>query len=215
MSLGRAALDDSNGYLYDGCSVDPRVVIVSSGSFGNGFFVAPWRDIVVTAYHVVEGSSKVRVEAESSDPAHETMWFAGTVLAWDELRDLAVIRLVGSVSGLTLDLTVERPAAPLDAVLQGYQNYAAWSAKPRMWTPWQPVLSTPVGDWLHYGTADSGGTRHGSPGVNGFSGSAVLCPDSNTVVGVHHGARGIETNRAACIDRDIVDALRNKAYEID
>lgn len=205
---------DQRSHRYNGLEIDPRVVVVADGSFGNGFFVDEWRDTVVTAWHVVQGSKRVKIEAQSSDGARSTVWFHACAVAWDGSRDLAVIRLPGSVRGFTTRLQTRVPRTAVQAVLQGYESYAAWRAAPRRWHRWQAVTAAPSGDWLVYGETNANGERQLSPGVHGFSGGAVIEPDSGEVIGVHHGAIANESNRASMFSLDLIDQLRTKAYEI-
>lgn len=205
---------DQRDHRYNGLNIDPRVVVVADGAFGNGFFVDKWRDTVVTAWHVVEGSPKVKIEAQSSDGARSTVWFHACAVAWDRERDLAVIRLPGSVCGFTTPLQTKVPSTAVEAVLQGYESYAAWRAAPRRWHRWQAVTAAPSGDWLVYGDTDARGEPQLSPGLHGYSGGAVIEPNSGEVIGVHHGAIANESNRASMFNLDLIDQLRTKAYEV-
>ncbi|PRQ04214.1 hypothetical protein ENSA5_09980 [Enhygromyxa salina] len=209
-----AAPLDQRSHRYNGLNIDPRVVVVADGAFGNGFFVDKWRDTVVTAWHVVEGSASVKIEAQSSDSARSTVWFDACAVAWDGSRDLAVIRLPGSVRGFTTPLQARVPHTAVEAVLQGYESYDAWRAAPRRWRKWQAVTAAPSGDWLVYGETNASGEPQPSPGLNGFSGGAVIEPGSGEVIGVHHGAIANESNRASMFSLDLIDQLRSKAYEI-
>jgi S1-C subfamily serine protease len=70
---------------------------------GSGFFVEP--DLVVTNWHVVEGSKQLRIKLTSAD---DTFPVAGIVAA-DLANDLAVLRIAPPVTGKALTLLDEVP----------------------------------------------------------------------------------------------------------
>lgn len=70
---------------------------------GSGFFVEP--DLVVTNWHVVNGSKKLRIKLTT---AEETYPVAGIVAA-DLANDLAVLRIAPPVTGRALTLFAEIP----------------------------------------------------------------------------------------------------------
>jgi S1-C subfamily serine protease len=68
------------------------VVIQAGGGFGSGFLVDP-AGLVMTNYHVVEGTTDVKVHLQAGATAEKVEIPEAAVAAVDEQNDLAIIRL--------------------------------------------------------------------------------------------------------------------------
>ncbi|MFO7565488.1 MAG: serine protease [Enhygromyxa sp.] len=188
-------------HSYQGQLIDPQVTVTTPGQFGNGFFVSEWRDAVVTSAHVVQGANKVRVRARADGVE---VWFDARTTAWEEGRDLAVVRLPARVKGFSKRLVVASPSPGglTTTSLNGYGSLDAWR---KGWlTREKPVRGNADGWWIEY--------LDGSSGGHGFSGSPVFDAQTGLVVGVHRGSPGGISNRASRVDMNIINALRNFTY---
>lgn len=82
-------------------------------STGTGFLVAP--DLVVTAAHVVDQASAIRVSFDGTP-------VRGVVLGFNELADLALVRIDTPVSGHQFTLQGKEPTLGTDVAALGYPD---------------------------------------------------------------------------------------------
>jgi S1-C subfamily serine protease len=113
---------------FDCRTLSSMVMIYSDGppwsaAFGSGFLVGDGR-YMLTAYHVIEGRSRVRVArlfcASGSDrKLLHSGYFPVRIIAWNDGRDVAILEVEGDRPfGQPLPVTLELP--PIDAPIWHY-----------------------------------------------------------------------------------------------
>jgi tetratricopeptide (TPR) repeat protein len=174
----------------------PSVVLIVAdngkahrGSLGSGFFVHD--DLVVTNYHVVKGSLRVRIKLVGQSETYSVQ-----VVATSAAKDLALLRVVG-VQATPLSL------GDVTQVAIGDDVYAIGNPEGLEATLSQGIVS---------GIRQSGGNRYfqiSAPISHGSSGGPIL-NKSGEVIGVAVGALKTGQNLNFAIPISDVAALMNQ-----
>jgi len=171
---------------------------------GTGFFLAPFRDTLVTAAHVialapeespVELVISICSEAGDWENVHASIY--AYPVPYRRKLDVALLRLADGVRSVSESFYPCVVAQDTDATLLGYSDEGRFIASDVRCERWK--------SWFRYGFG---------AGVSGMSGSPVVC--EHGVLGVHIGdfdvgSRYVEG--AWAIDADVLDALDDALEE--
>lgn len=193
---------DNYGTNYAGQPLRAVVAIVASGagnSFGNGFFLHPWVDTVVTAAHVVSGASRVTVLARAANGA--PIQIDASAMFVDHGRDIALLRFDGIVA-IAKPLHGALATGSLAVALLGHASLDHWRA---MLPTEAAALASPSGPWLVYDRP---------MGSEGNSGGPVVTQGPHPlVVGVHRGEPGMSRPHAALCWPELVARYRAALFQ--
>lgn len=169
--------------------------------FGSGFFLdSP--EVVITAYHVVEGARRIRVAIPNTFLTSDALLLSGSP-EWD----VAVLKVSWpeevDFPGLRLSEKKETLPVGTEVAYTGY-GFGTGEAFIKILSTYRGIISSMV-------PHRQGHLYHLSGLVNrGLSGSALYLPDSGEVVGVVtrlFGPPGIDMGFGGAVPSDVISGL--------
>jgi len=187
------------------------VMIEARGSealhFGSGFFLES-PEVVITAYHVVEGARRIRVAIPNTFLTSDALLVSGSPewdvavlkVAWPEEVDFPGLRLSAKKSGLPVGT---------DVAYTGY-GFGTGEAFVKILSTYRGIISSRV-------PHGEGHLYHLSGLVNrGLSGSALYLPESGEVIGVVtrlFGPPGIDMGFGGAVPSEVIGRLLDRVRD--
>lgn len=159
----------------DPAKIVPRETSVQGSSWGTGFVVAP--GYMLTAYHVVQRRSEIRVGPVGTTDAGRARWLMAELVKTDPANDLALLKIPETLPALKLHPYATVPVG-LEAFVIGYPQ-------PRIQGASRKMTSGIVNGYRNsaLNQPDNGMLQISAEVAQGNSGGPVMAADG-TVIGM-------------------------------
>lgn len=179
----------------------PAETQAANSSWGTAFVVAP--GYLVTAYHVVQKRTQIRVGPVGTTSTGATRWLMAELVKTDPVNDLALLKVAETLPALKLNPS---PSIPI-----GLEAYVIGYPQPRIQGASRKITAGIVNGYRNPSLKlpESGMLQISAEVSQGNSGGPVIAPDG-TVIGMIQK----KINSARLADKPSQDILINVNYAL-